>query len=177
MSRDVSQTDSGEGLARRFHEAYERLAPVYGYATRHETREFDPESPNGKLMVAVCREILADAVRLRSALAAKSSALSRIDFMLGSSNDMECSLYDVDDDEERVVRSVANAMSKIRKYETIIDDACAVLRAPGTDNDGGPADIAEEIRCLLHNANQAAAEAAEAVEKLARHNGDDDART
>jgi hypothetical protein len=45
-------------LARKFHKAYERLAPQFGYETREETREFDPESPNGKLMIAVCSEIL-----------------------------------------------------------------------------------------------------------------------
>jgi len=46
-----------EQLARRFHETYERLAPQFGYKTRKETREFDPRSPNGKLMIAVCAEI------------------------------------------------------------------------------------------------------------------------
>lgn len=46
-----------EHLARRFHEAYERLAPSFGYTTREETRTFDPTTPNGKLMVAVCAEI------------------------------------------------------------------------------------------------------------------------
>lgn len=46
-------------LAIMFHHAYERLAPSVGYDTRVETRIFDPESPNGKLMVAVCAEILA----------------------------------------------------------------------------------------------------------------------
>jgi hypothetical protein len=51
---------SPELTARRFHEAYERLAPTFGYTTRPETREFDPESSNGKLMTAVCREVLVD---------------------------------------------------------------------------------------------------------------------
>jgi len=45
-------------LAERFHEAYERLAPDFGYTTRPETRRFDPGSPNGRLMVAVCSEVL-----------------------------------------------------------------------------------------------------------------------
>jgi hypothetical protein len=45
-------------VAKRFHEAYERLAPQFGYETRKETRAFDPNSPNGKLMVAVCKELL-----------------------------------------------------------------------------------------------------------------------
>lgn len=44
-------------LAVLFHVTYERLAPTSGYETRKETRVFDPESPNGKLMVATCVEI------------------------------------------------------------------------------------------------------------------------
>ena len=51
--------EGGEGLARRFHEIYERLAPSFGYETRKETREFDPTTPNGRLMIAVCSEIAA----------------------------------------------------------------------------------------------------------------------
>lgn len=49
---------SALALAIRFHEAYERLAPRFGYETRPETRNFDPQSQNGRLMVAVCREII-----------------------------------------------------------------------------------------------------------------------
>jgi hypothetical protein len=45
-------------FALRFHEVYERLAPSFGYETRPETREFDPESKNGRLMIAVCDELL-----------------------------------------------------------------------------------------------------------------------
>lgn len=39
--------------AKRFHDEYERLAPEYGYETREKTRQFDPDSPNGRLMTAV----------------------------------------------------------------------------------------------------------------------------
>ncbi|MET3837471.1 hypothetical protein ABIB58_002827 [Brevundimonas sp. UYEF29] len=46
-------------LATRFHETYERLAPSFGYETRQDTKEFDPESPNGRLMVAVCADLAA----------------------------------------------------------------------------------------------------------------------
>lgn len=49
--------ETPENLARRFHEAYERLAPSFGYETRQETRQFDPTSKNGRLMIAVCAEI------------------------------------------------------------------------------------------------------------------------
>lgn len=46
-----------EKLARRFHEIYEQLAPLYGYKTREDTREFDSQSNNGRLMIAVTSEI------------------------------------------------------------------------------------------------------------------------
>ena len=49
---------NAEGLAREFHEKYEKLAPEFGYETREETREFDPESKNGRLMIAVCGTLL-----------------------------------------------------------------------------------------------------------------------
>lgn len=49
---------AAETMARNFHATYERLAPQFGYTTRPETREFDPASPNGRLMIAVCAEIL-----------------------------------------------------------------------------------------------------------------------
>ena len=45
-------------LARRFHNLYEEMAPLYGYETREETRVFDVGTPNGKLMIAVCARIL-----------------------------------------------------------------------------------------------------------------------
>jgi hypothetical protein len=45
-------------LACWFHELYEEHAPEYGYETRPETRVFNATTPNGKLMIAVCREIM-----------------------------------------------------------------------------------------------------------------------
>lgn len=46
-----------EQVARIFHETYERLAPSFGYETRQDTRDFDPTTPNGRLMIAVCGEV------------------------------------------------------------------------------------------------------------------------
>ena len=46
-----------EEIARKFHDTYERLAPSFGYETRADTKAFDPESPNGRLMMAVCAEV------------------------------------------------------------------------------------------------------------------------
>ena len=45
-------------LAVLFHNTYESLAPGFGYETRPDTKKFDPKTPNGKLMVAVAKEVL-----------------------------------------------------------------------------------------------------------------------
>jgi hypothetical protein len=52
-----------EALARRFHEAYERLAPQFGYETREASAKPWAEVPenNRQLMTAVCAELLARA--------------------------------------------------------------------------------------------------------------------
>jgi hypothetical protein len=44
--------------AQRLHDAYEELAPHFGYTTRPDTRQFDPDSPNGQLMIATIRRVL-----------------------------------------------------------------------------------------------------------------------
>ena len=45
-------------LAKLFHDTYEHLATEYHYKTSIETRIFNSQSPNGKLMIAVCEEVL-----------------------------------------------------------------------------------------------------------------------
>jgi len=47
--------------AREFHNLYEHKAPLFGYETKQETREFNPESPNGRLMAYVCLNIVQQA--------------------------------------------------------------------------------------------------------------------
>lgn len=49
---DLSKRDDALKLARLFHENYEKLAPEYGYETRDETKDFDPSTANGQLMIA-----------------------------------------------------------------------------------------------------------------------------
>lgn len=49
--------DEVMALALLFHQTYERLAPSFSYKTQIATRQFDPDSPNGKLMLAVCHDI------------------------------------------------------------------------------------------------------------------------
>lgn len=70
---------AAEQMARQFHEAYERLAPGFGYVTRPETREFDPESTNGQLMIAVCEEFVENAERAIARLGNTLLGLSRWD--------------------------------------------------------------------------------------------------
>jgi len=48
--------------AREFHDLYEETAPMFGYETRKETKEFDPTSPNGRLMAYVCFNLIQQAV-------------------------------------------------------------------------------------------------------------------
>jgi len=45
-------------LAILFHNTYERLAPSFGYETRLDTKYFETNTPNGMLMIAVCKEII-----------------------------------------------------------------------------------------------------------------------
>ena len=56
LSKD-SEILEPEKLAVLFHDTYERLAQGYSYETRQDTKVFNPESANGKLMIATCRAI------------------------------------------------------------------------------------------------------------------------
>lgn len=52
--------EKAERLAQRFHEAYEELAPSFGYETRKESAvgwENVPEQ-NKRLMIAVCERLI-----------------------------------------------------------------------------------------------------------------------
>ena len=55
-------TDQGAALAQRFHEAYERLAPSFGFETREASAKpwADVPEQNRALMIAVCDEILVE---------------------------------------------------------------------------------------------------------------------
>jgi hypothetical protein len=74
----MSELDKAREAAIKFHETYERLAPEFGYETRPDTKAFDPESANGKLMIAVCGEVLATATAKIEALEAKLAAAERL---------------------------------------------------------------------------------------------------
>ncbi len=80
-----------EELAKQFHEIYERLAPSFGYETRIDTREFDPNSKNGKLMIAVTDEIE------RKMLARAERAEQMVEKLIQAGQDMRYRLYAYDD--------------------------------------------------------------------------------
>lgn len=65
-------------LARIFHHNYERLAPKFGYATREDTRHFDPGSTNGKLMIATCEAVIESLVPLDDVIEAALSVPAQI---------------------------------------------------------------------------------------------------
>lgn len=45
-------------ITKKFHDTYEKLSKDYDYETRKETRVFDINSSNGKLMYATVNEII-----------------------------------------------------------------------------------------------------------------------
>lgn len=54
----AKRQSEAEKLAVLFHDKYEAMAPKFGYETRPDTKKFDPKTANGKLMVAVAKEVL-----------------------------------------------------------------------------------------------------------------------
>lgn len=56
--------DKALEMATIFHSIYERHAPLFGYSTRPQTRVFSPNTPNGKLMVRTCFELITGGYRL-----------------------------------------------------------------------------------------------------------------
>jgi hypothetical protein len=56
-AKDGLCEDDVEELAQLFHNVYEELAPSFGYETRQETKIFDKNSNNGKLMIATIKKI------------------------------------------------------------------------------------------------------------------------
>jgi|GEM_PF-3718965 len=57
----VKPMKTNSDWAIRFHKLYEKSAHKFGYVSRLETREFDANSPNGKLMTYVCNKIIQEA--------------------------------------------------------------------------------------------------------------------
>lgn len=52
MNREIKD------LTLNFHYMYEKLAPEFGYETREDTKKFDFNSPNGKLMYKTVKSVM-----------------------------------------------------------------------------------------------------------------------
>ena len=63
LQEKEKEMKSPQEMAREFHDTYERLAPQFGYETRKDTKQFDPTTPNGKLMMAVCDHVVTKAIQ------------------------------------------------------------------------------------------------------------------
>ena len=62
FEEEVKQLLPADKLARLFHDTYERLAPMFNYTTRTDTREFDSLSTNGRFMIAVIEGAILPAI-------------------------------------------------------------------------------------------------------------------
>lgn len=82
------------------------------------------------------------------------SALSRIDYSIGDANDMECSLYDVDYDEDRVVRAAAQLKQERDALAKEVDACASTLPGPYYMDppDGGDVSISEQLRRMARDA-------------------------
>jgi hypothetical protein len=75
LEREERMSEPGaEAIARKFHDAYERLAPKYGYETRQESAGSWEQVPvqNKRLMIAVVAELLAGGTIIDGALQPKT---------------------------------------------------------------------------------------------------------
>lgn len=104
-------------LARLFHDTYERLAPEYGYVTRDETRIFDKDSANGKLMCAVVeivrREIESNQAARIEELEEESRDLSQIaGLALGEKRVLEGRIKELEAQVERLRGTAHYAASR-----------------------------------------------------------------
>ena len=95
-------------LAELFHNTYEKLAPAFSYNTRKDTKVFDKESANGKLMIAVCKVILQSLSPLKEAT---DTVVSSTNCFLTSpipSQEELIKMYDESQKEEQPISSVEN---------------------------------------------------------------------
>ena len=115
-------------LARRFHDTYERLAPSFGYETRADTKAFDPESPNGRLMTAVCNEVEAALLSEIAALRGERDGLR---------NRVSCLERLGGEQSTRVMQQATRAKDAERQRdelrEALIQADLTIRSMPGTD--------------------------------------------
>lgn len=69
-------------ITKRFHNTYENLSKEYGYETREDTRVFDINSSNGKLMYATVNEVVGPILKENKQLKVNWNKLKEVIMML-----------------------------------------------------------------------------------------------
>lgn len=120
----MSSDEEVLSLAVKLHGTYERLAPQYGYETRQETREFDARTPNGRLMIAVCREVMADHAALLARVRELEAKLSDYESAYAATMSEVCE----ESDDRKHCACVPHLRKRIRELEAERDGLAARLK-------------------------------------------------
>lgn len=116
-----------EKIAQKFHDTYEFLAPEYGYITKEETREWDSESPNGKLMIATVKAVMCGLVnRLEEGEKAKTEIDRLTELLVAAQEEkQEVQYIDATPNDEYPIRILqAYRQSATVKWADNIDGSC-----------------------------------------------------
>ena len=94
-------------ITQKFHDTYEKLASEYTYETREDTKVFDINSNNGKLMYATVNEIVSSILKENKQLKDNWNKLRKC---------LKDVIYSYDNIIfEKTIQSVLDAMQEIEK--------------------------------------------------------------
>lgn len=116
-STAIPSPDAAKALAQQFHEAYERLAPSFGYATRQESAKPWDDVPvaNRQLIEEVCREVM-----LPKLLQAKRDGMEEAAVIVEGEciGDVVADRHDFNDEERLNNRVLIDVAAEIRQRAT-----------------------------------------------------------
>ena len=107
-------------ITKKFHDTYEKLSKDYDYETRKETRVFDINSSNGKLMYETVNEVIKPILEENTKLINQQKEF--IKYMNAIIEDLETE--DVDDEEMKgyLIQRINTFKEILQKYKSIIGD-------------------------------------------------------
>ena len=105
-------------ITKKFHDTYEKLSKDYDYETRKETRVFDINASNGKLMYATVNEVIKPILEENTKLINQQKEF--IKYMNAIIEDLETE--DVDDEEMKgyLIQRINTFKEILQKYKSII---------------------------------------------------------
>ena len=108
-------------ITKKFHDTYEKLSKDYDYETRKETRVFDINSSNGKLMYATVNEVIKPILEENTKLINQQKEF--IKYMNAIIEDLETE--DVDDEEMKgyLIQRIDIFKEILQKYKSIIGES------------------------------------------------------